>query len=443
MSFAVPAAKQRRSLSRRDAIAMLAAAGVAALAPGASTAASPRPHALSGKDEQLLDELQRSASRFYTEQSGRGSGQVLDRAVNRRRDGSRDPRTMASIAATGFGLAALCAAAERGFVPRADARAQVLSTLDFHLNRLPHQHGFFFHFSHVNTGVPWRDVEVSSIDTAILLCGILTARQYFRRDDAIYRLASAIYERVDWPWMLNGGDALSMGWHTGRGFLDARWNHYCELMMLYLLAIGSPTHPIPAAAWNAFTRPRVRFAGFDYISSHDPLFVHQYSHAFFDFRRQRDAYADYFANSIAATRAHKAFCLSLGKGYTEDEWGVSASDSENGYQAWGGPPLIGGVNGTLVPNATAGSLAFVPEICLPVQHALRERYGENAFGRYGMCDAFHPATGWYDADVLGIDLGISMLMAENLRSGLIWHCFMQNEEAVRAMRLCGFRTYSA
>ena len=428
-------------LSRRSLLALLAGA---ALGPKELCAVSGPDlsryshYRLTRTDEALLDELERSACLFFTEQAGRGNGQVLDRARNRRGSGSRDPRTFSSVAATGFGLAALCIAAERGFLPRADARAQVRTTLDFHLNTLPHQHGFFTHFNDVETGRPWPKVEVSSIDTTILLCGALTARQYFRNDPEIPALAAALYHRVDWVWMLNDGNLLSMGWRNG-SFLDARWNHFCELMMMYLLAIGSPTHPIPATAWDAFTRPRVRYAGFDYISGDDPIFTHQYSHAFFDFRNRHDKYADYFANSVTATRAHKQFCLDLHNGYTEDQWGVSASDSATGYRAWGGPPLQGPVNGTLVPYATAGSLAFVPEDCLRVQHVLRTTYSDRAWGRYGLCDAFHPAARWYDPDVLGIDLGISVLMAENLRSGLIWHSFMQNEEARQAMRLCGFR----
>jgi hypothetical protein len=210
-------------------------------------------------------------------------------------------------------------------------------------------------------------------------------------------------------------------------------------MMLYLLAIGSPTHPVPPGAWDKFTRPRIVFQGFDYISAPDPLFVHQYSHAWFDFSRKRDFHADYFANSIIATRAHKAFCLSLKIGYTDEYWGISASDSEQGYAIWGGPPALGHIDGTVVPCATAGSLPFMPQDCLRVLRALR-KMGDKVYRRYGFLDAFHPAGNWYDEDVLGIDLGISALMAENLRTGFIWSTFMQNPEATRAMKLVGFQS---
>ncbi len=303
---------------------------------------------------------------------------------------------------------------------------------------MPHQHGFLFHFNDVRTGEPFGFSEVSSIDTAIFLCGALTCRAYFN-DPEITELASQLYDRVDWPWMLNGGDTFAMGWRPASGFIHARWNHYCELMMLYLLGIGSKTHSISPDSWDAFTRPPMVYDEFEYISGADPLFVHQYSHAWFDFANKSDAYANYFDNSVTATQAHKAFCLSLGRGYSEDYWGITASDWEHGYSAWGGPPLMGPVNGSVVPCAAAGSLPFAPQDCVRVLRALRDRFGVDAWGRYGFCDAFHPELLWYDPDVLGIDLGISVLMAENVRTGFIWKTFMQNPEAMAAMDLCGFQ----
>jgi hypothetical protein len=240
--------------------------------------------------------------------------------------------------------------------------------------------------------------------------------------------------------MLNGGKTFSMGWRPETGFISTRWDHYSELMMLYLLAIGSPANPISPESWSAFTRPPMTFGPYTFISGKDPLFVHQYSHAWFDFARQRDAYADYFANSIAATRAHKAFCLGLNRGYTDDYWGVSASDWEHGYTAWGGPPLQGPVDGSVVPCATAGSLPFLPRDCVRVLRALRDNFGKDAWGRYGFCDAFHPDLHWYDPEVLGIDLGIGLLMAENLRTAFVWDTFMQNPEPAHAMKACGFKS---
>ncbi len=435
-----------QGLSRRQAAKLLGGAVLGSALSPHLLAQGTRRHAappaasfhLTRADEAFLDDLERQGCLFFAEQSGPETGQVLDRAINKTPTGELDARRLASIAATGFGLTALCIADRRGYLPAERIRKQVITTLEFHLNKLPHEHGFFFHFNDVHTGAPASHSEVSSIDTALLLCGVLTARAYFN-DHRITDLATRIYNRVDWPWMLNGGQTFSMGWHTKDGFIATRWDHYCELMMIYLLAIGSPTHPVDPSTWAAWTRPRVQFQGFNYISGHDPLFTHQYSQAWFDFRGQRDAYANYFSNSVTATRAHKAFCLSLKLGYTDTYWGVSASDWKHGYTAWGGPPLMGPVDGSVVPYATAGSLPFLPAQCLLVQRSMREKYGTEAWGRYGFCDAFHPEERWYDPDVLGIDLGIGVLMAENLRTGFVWEQFMKNPEAVDAMRRCGFR----
>ncbi len=435
---------------RRALIKLLATAPLAAAWPAhARPSHSPR---LSAADEALLDDIQRRGCLFFAEQASPHTGQVLDRA-KAQTDGALDSRRMATIAATGFGLSTLCIAHQRAYQPAASIIEQVRRTLDFHCNKLPHDHGFFSHFNDIETGEPWHGSEISSIDTALLLCGVLTARAHFHNDAEIVRLATTIYERIDWPWMLNGGSTFSMGVRNGQ-FLEARWNHYCEHMMLYLLAIGSPTHPIDPACWDAWSRPTLHYDGFEYISANDPIFVHQYSHAWFDFRNQRDRYANYLTNSITATHAHLAFCLSLGKPYSPDYWGISASDSQHGYTAWGGPSStddakpgyagsrrsFGGVDGSVVPYATAGSFPFLPAECLRVQHSLRDTYGTQAWGRYGFCDAFHPGDNWFDPDVLGIDLGIAVLMAENLRTGFIWKTFARNPEVPIAMQRTGFHS---
>ncbi len=431
---------------RRTALQLLAgAAGVACIPQSLHTTARPaavQGFTLSAADDAFLDDLERRACRYFVEQVGATTGQVLDRAAANNTDGTRDPRRMASIAATGFGLTALAIADQRGYLTHDAAHAQVLRTLKFHANVLPHEHGFFCHFDDVDTGAPWANVEFSSIDTALLLCGVLTARAHFATDPEIVRLATAIYERVDWPWMLNGDTTFSMGWKPQTGFLAARWNHYCELMTIPLLAMGSPTHPVGPEVWTAWSRPKITYDGISFISGNDPLFTHQYSQAWFDFRGRRDAYTDYFENSILATRAHKAFCLSLGAPYASDYWGISASDSAAGYQAWGGPPSQGRIDGSVVPYATAGSLPFLPGACLAVQRSLKQRYGARAWGRYGFCDALHPQANWYDPDVLGIDLGIALVMAENLRSGFVWSTFAKNPEVAIAMAKAGLHARS-
>ncbi len=426
----------KTTMSRRRMMAATAAtAGCALLSPGFAHAGLWQP---THEDKAFLDNLERQACLFFWEQASPVTGQVLDRA---RYDlgGARDPRRMTSIAATGFGMTALCIADQRGYLPHEQIVERVRATIDWHLNKLPEVHGFFYHFNDIETGVRIGRCELSSIDTALLLCGVLTARAHFSNPH-IQSLAAQIYERVNWPWMLNGGKTFSMGWQPDTGFLNGRWSHYCELMMIYLLAIGSPTHPVAPSYWNNFTRPVIHYKGFTYISGDDPLFTHQYSQAWFDFRHKRDAYANYFQNSVIATRAHMVFCLSYPQWYNGDYWGVSASDYQGGYTAWGGPPPQGPLDGTVVPCAAAGSLAFLPADCLHVLRAMRVLWGKRAWSRYGFVDAFHPAANWYDPDVLGIDQGISVLMAENLRSGLVWNTFMRNAECARAMQLAGFHT---
>jgi hypothetical protein len=387
-------------------------------------------------DDQFLDEIQRAIFLFFWEQASSTTGQVKDRAFA----AGNDTRTVSSIAATGFGLGALCIADQRGYMTSANIVARVEATLTFLLNQVASQNGFFYHFVDMNTGQRVSKSEVSSIDTAILMCGILTCRQHFQ-DQQIVDLATQLYQRVNWPWMLNGGTTFSMGWTPENGFITTRWDTYSELMMLYLLAIGATVNPIPAGAWQAFARPTLTYQGFTYITNLSaPLFIHQYSHAWFDFRNQQDAYANYFNNSITATQAHKSFCLSLVSefsDYSNNLWGITASDSAKGYVVWGGPPTMGPIDGSIVPCAAGGSIPFVSADCIAVLRNIQGAFPK-AWQRYSFVDAFNPLTGWYDTDVLGIDLGITMLMAENQRTGFVWNTFMKNPEAVAAMAAVGF-----
>lgn len=431
------------SLTRRELLQLFKTSALAAplawLAACSSERTSRSAPASPESDEQVLDEIERCAFQFFWNEAGPATGQVKDRALAN----GNDTRTVSSIAATGFGLTALCIGDARGYGSSASIKERVRVTLRYVASQLPNQHGFFYHFVDMNSGVRVWNCELSSIDTALLLCGVLTARRHFA-DAEIQGLATTIYERVDWPWMLNGGPTLSMGWKPETGFLEARWNHYSELMMIYLLAIGSPTHPIPAQSWQAWSRPVITYQGIEYISGNDPLFTHQYSHAWFDFRNKKDVFANYFQNSITATQAHRLFCISLSgqfSDYSADLWGITSSDSKNGYVAWGGPSaqggVIGPVDGSIVPCATAGSLPLDFSDAIHVLRWIRGHYPA-AWQRYGYVDAFDPLTGWYDTDVLGIDLGISMLMAENYRTQLIWNTFMKNPEAQTAMQRAGF-----
>jgi len=405
--------------------------------------------AVTQTDEAFLEDLSRRSFQYFWEQADPVTGLVPDRA---RMDGAplaESHRNVASIAATGFGLTALCIAVERGWVDRTQARERTRNTLSFFATKAFEKHGWFYHWLDAKTGERRWKSEVSSIDTALLLAGVLTVRQYYRNDAEIYRLATRLYERVDFRWMLNGDPLLlSHGWKPETGFLKPRWDTYSEDTILYLLAIGSPTHPIPPASWYALWRDRYRYEGYTYFTTIGvPLFMHQYAHAWIDYRERRETRGDridYFQNSINATLAHRAFCMHLTRefpGYGPNLWGITASDSAKGYLAWGGPPRDPAIDGTIVPSAPGGSLMFTPELAIAALRTMREKFGERVYGRYGFVDAFNPNTGWVDSDVIGINVGIVLLSAENLRSGQVWRLFMQNAEAERAMRMIGLVRY--
>ena len=210
---------------------------------------------------------------------------------------------------------------------------------------------------------------------------------------------------------------------------------------MYLLGMGSSSYPLPAETWQAWKRLTFEYDGLRYIGSFAPLFVHQYSQAWFDFRGKQDQYADYFQNSVIATEVHRLFCLQLGKqfpDYSDDLWGITASDSAKGYVAWGGPPAVGPIDGTVVPSAAAGSLPFMSQPTMRVLRNIKGRYG-GAWSRYGFVNAFNPLTNWYDHDVIGIDTGITMIMAENARTSFVWDTFMKSPEAQRGMQRAGFK----
>ncbi len=424
------------TLTRRS----MLAAGCGALA---GLRAAP---ALSKQDDAFLEDVSRRAFQYVWDYTEPSTGMLRGRA---KADGSPyDPnrRDIGSIAVTGFGLAGLCIGAERGWVKPDEARLRVRNALRFFAGQAPQEHGWFFHWMNVKTGERTgvlqdsaKKSELSSIDTALLMGGILTARGYFQKDAEIQQLATRIYERMDFQWMLNGDPLLlSHGWTPEDGFLKSRWAKYSEFTIIYLLGIGSPSHAIPAESWYAWERPVNTYGNYTYIGL-SPLFTHQYSHVFVDYRGHRErrgGKVDWFENSVTATRAHRQFCIDLAKefpGYSENIWGITSSNSEKGYKAWGGPPRNKAIDGTVVPCAPGGSLMLAPDICVPSLRAMKDKFGDKIYGKYGFTDAFHPTTGWASADVLGLDTGITLLSAENLRSGNIWKWFMRNREIGKAL----------
>lgn len=397
------------------------------------------PAVISPEDDKFLDDLERANYLFFWEQAHPETGLVKDRCTVR----ATDKGTVGSIAATGFGLTALCIGHKRGYGSSSDIRNRVLATLRFLSRKMPNHRGFYYHWGNIETGARVWDSEISSVDTAILFCGVLTCRKYFPESE-ISKLAFELFSRIDWTWLSADTSLLPHGWTPEGGFLPYRWDFYSELMMMYLMGLGSSSYPLPIATWNAWKRTTFEYDGLRYIGSYAPLFVHQYSQAWFDFRGKRDQYADYFQNSVTATEVHRRFCLELAKEfptYSNDLWGITASDSKNGYAVWGGPPQLGSIDGTIAPAAAGGSLPFLPQATLRVLKNIKNRYGNQAWSRYGFINAFNPLTKWYGTDVIGIDTGITMLMAENLRTGFVWEIFMQNAEAKRGLERAGFKSY--
>ena len=442
----------RKHISRRRLLKDLACAGVCAplvirdrrlLAPAlAMSVDHPGPRSrneLTESDDAFLEDLEKSNFFFFWEQTNPQTGMVKDRCNVR----APDARILGSIAATGFGLTALCIGDKRGFVSQREARDRVLTTLRFVRKKLPTERGFYYHWCNINTGERVLQSEVSSVDTAILLCGVMTCSGYFQHSE-ISELAHEILNRVDWNWLSEDTRVLPHGWTPETGFLQYRWDSYSEMMMIYLLGLGSETHPLPSETWGAWKRTMFDYDGIKFIGSFAPIFVHQYSQAWYDFRGKRDQYADYFQNSILATDAHRRFCISLSKqfpDYSNDLWGITASDSPHGYEVWGGPPKTGPIDGTIVPCASAGSLPFLPKGVMRVLRTIDRLYSVGTRSRYGFVDAFNPLTNWYDSDVIGIDTGITMLMAENARTGFVWDTFMKNPDAQRGMDRAGFKPY--
>lgn len=431
------------------------------------------PYVLGRADNAFLDSLQRDTFRYFWETANPANGLIPDRAPT---------PSFSSIAAVGFGLTSYLVGVERGYITREQAADRTLTTLRF-FNQAPQSDaktgvagykGFFYHFLDMKTGHRFKQVELSTIDTALLLAGVLSVQTYFDRADAtetqIRQLADQIYRRVDWTFFQTRRPFISMGWHPEKGPIAADWKGYNEAMLLYILALGSPTHPVGADVWTAWTKtyPFANFYGQQHVNF-DPLFGHQYSHCWIDFRGIQDVYMrgkglDYAENSRRATYANRAYCLAnpaKWQDYSTTIWGLTACDGPkdttvNGrqffsYRARGAASTQIVDDGTLAPTAAGGSLAFAPDICLPALRAMKVKYGSKLYGNYGFRDAFNPtyrhssayangstATGWFDVDYLGIDQGPILLMAENLRTGFVWHLLQKNPYIHKGLTRAGF-----
>jgi hypothetical protein len=418
----------------------------------------------------MLDVLERQAFGYFARATNPRNGLIADSS----REGAP-----CSIAATGLGLAAYVVGVERGFLPRREAAVRTLTALRFFRDSPQGEEadatgyrGFYYHFLDMQTGRRVWQCELSMIDTAILIAGALTSATYFSNatgdEREIRELARFLYERIEWPWAAADGPVVRMGWRAGGGFLSYGWEGYSEAMLLYILGLGSPTHPLPEESYGAWT------GSYQWENLYDidflfaaPLFIHQLSHIWIDFRGIQDAFmrakrSDYFENSRRATVTQRQYAMRNPlwfKGYGENCWGLTAGPGPGfsrrraeggierqfyGYVARGVP--FGPDDGTLAPSAVAASLPFAPEIVLSALRHYQDMYPE-ALSEDGLLSSFNPSfdtgdgtgRGWLSPEHLALDQGPVALMIENYRSGLLWRLMRECPAIVDGLRRAGFR----
>jgi hypothetical protein len=432
-------------------------------------------------DDAFIAELQERTFRWFWEQTPNDTGLTPDRWPT---------PSFCSVAAVGFALTAWGIGVERGWITRAQSLERTLNTLRFFRNApqgdaasgvIGHR-GFFYHFLDANSGMRFAQTELSSIDTTLLLGGVLFAGAYFDGDSAdereVRRLADEIYARVEWTWMRPRAPLVSMGWHPeNRGaFIAYDWDQYNEAALLYVLGLGSPTHALPDGAWEAWTARFERQWGVHWGQEHlhfPPTLAAHYSPTWIDFRGIQDAYMrgkgiDYFENNRRAAYAQQAYAIANPGGFRDygaKVFGLTACDGPGdfvlevdgrrreffSYSARGPGDRD---DGTLSPWAVGGSIPYAPEITIPALKEIRERYGEGVYTRYGFLDSFNPTltdtsvrlqhgrivpnVGWVDGDYIGIDQGPIVCMIENWRSGLIWNVMRRSPHIRRGLERAGF-----
>jgi len=418
--------------------------------------------------EEALAKLQRDTFGYFKNETNLANGMVPDNT----RKGAH-----ASIAAIGLGLATYPIAVERTFISRADAVERVLTTLRFFWHssqgREPEAtgyKGFYYHFLHVDTGRRAWECELSTIDSTLLIAGVLAAATYFDQEtdqeQEIRQLADDLYRRMDWRWAMNGGPKVSMGWKPECGFLPYSWEGYNEAILLHVLALASPTHPLPAETYKAFTSTYCwkEIYGQELLYG-GPLFLHQFSHLWIDFRGIQDEFMrekgiDYFENSRRATYMQQQYAIHNPrefKGYGENAWGITASDGPGpallkidgverrffDYEARGAP--YGPDDGTIAPWAAAASLPFAPEIVLPALQFVSDVYPEMT-SEYGFKCSFNPTFnkgvegegGWVSKGYYGLDQGPVVIMIENYRTEFFWELMKKCPYVVAGLRRAGF-----
>jgi hypothetical protein len=411
---------------------------------------------LSADEEAFLDSIQRYAFYYFFGELNPENGLVRDRTAE---------WSASSIAAVGFAIPSYAIAAERNWISR-DSASQIVNTiLEFFLNSeqstdtlATGYKGFYYHFLNMKTGKRDYNSELSTIDTGLLIAGVIFARQYFDRDNEIEKsireTADKLIDRLDWNFFRMKTDdkynnSICMGWKPEEGFHKIGWIGYNEAILLYIMAAaGNLENPVESYnAWLSSYDWREPYKGYAHVVF-PPMFGHQYSHMFIDFRNLYDSYMsekgiDYFENSRRATYTQQLYAIenpSGWLGYDSLCWGITASDGPGekynydnkkflGYAGRGtsGPDLVFFDDGTLAPTAVAGSVVFAPEICIPTLKNITDKYGpKGLWSNYGLLDAFNPTLNWFNPEYIGIDQGPIVIMIENLRTGLVWKYFMKD-----------------
>lgn len=416
----------------------------------------------------MLDMLQRETFDYFLYEDNPANGLIADKTHK---------ASAASIAAVGLALAAYPVGVERGLLERGKARQKTLTTLRFFWNSpqgtepdATGYKGFYYHFLDMETGRRAGGCELSTIDTTFLLAGMLTARAYFLEDSEdeqeIRRLADALYRRADWNWARNGGATVTHGWKPESGFLRYRWEGYDEALLLYVLGLGSPTYPLPEESYPAWQSTSLwkKVHAYEFLYA-GPLFIHQLSHLWIDFRGIQDAFMrdkgiDYFENSRRATYVQRQYAIENPlefKGYAAECWGLTASDGPGwetrclegierpfyGYYARGVP--YGPDDGTISPWATVASLPFAPEIVRPtlrwfhdIDLRIDRPYGFKASFNPTYPDESGSEHGWVSPFHFGLNQGPIVLMIENYRSGFLWRLLRECPYLVTGLRRAGF-----
>ncbi len=371
--------------------------------------------------EFLLKKIERDSFNYFLKYTSRRTGLTLD---------SSQDYAPASIAASGFYLASIPVAVENGWISRKNGynRVKKLFKTLFSMSGR-REHGFYYHFIDKNTGRRVWNSELSSIDTAILMAGVIVAAEYYKGTE-LEKKGYALYDRVDWNWMRNGTDMLCHGYKPETGFLPYYWDMYSEHLLLQVLALGADRYSVPEKVWYSWERKRGSYGDYEVVYSYTgSLFTYQFPHAFVDFRRISDAGIDYFLNSVNAVLANRKFCIDNGgtyKTYADGYWGLSASLGPNGYKAYGAFPGNGYHDGTVAPYAVIASLPFCADISIDTLKKIYDSERNLIYGECGFKDAFNSGKNWYADSYLAIDQGVSVLMIENYFSEFVWKYFSKS-----------------